>query len=253
MAARVEKRMARARPFLRTGRLTTVILTRSDANGAPHSGSPPLACTEEITSGRPEIRSSHGQLCETVRFCDSPPSPAAAAGTGVHNPCPQPTSYNQRCHRVLRRLSHGPSARLRPRLHHRPAATSPSRRLDRAGSYRVFVETASGAAADWQASRRLARWCDVSRATPISMRRSSSEGEIRRCLQLPEDTDHLEFVSDVLSASDKLRIQGGHAHQASGMPCAALRSSWASTSRSTSSSRLKRMQLLPIDAFGNRS
>ena len=122
-------------------------------------------------------------------FLRQPPSPAAAAGTGVHNPCPQPTSYNQRCRRVLRRLSHGPPARLRPRLHHRPAATSPSRRLDRAGSYRVFVETASGAAADWQASRRLARWCDVSRATPISMRRSSSEGETRRCLQLPEETD----------------------------------------------------------------
>ena len=46
----------------------------------------------------------------------------------VQNSCPKSTSHNQPCHRVLRRFHHGTSARLRPRLHHRPAPPAPGRR-----------------------------------------------------------------------------------------------------------------------------
>jgi DNA invertase Pin-like site-specific DNA recombinase len=48
----------------------------------------------------------------------------------------------------VRRSAHGTPARLRPRLHHRPAAQLQVDALKRAGCYRVFTETASGARAD---------------------------------------------------------------------------------------------------------
>jgi len=48
----------------------------------------------------------------------------------------------------VRRSAHGPPARLRPRLHHRPATHLQVDALERAGCYRVFTETASGAHAD---------------------------------------------------------------------------------------------------------
>jgi hypothetical protein len=83
-----------------------------------------------------------------VPFCDRPLSPTKGRPAGVQNPCPQSTSHNRPCRRVVRRSAHGPPARLRPRLHHRPATHLQVDALERAGCYRVFTETASGAHAD---------------------------------------------------------------------------------------------------------
>jgi hypothetical protein len=41
------------------------------------------------------------------RFCDGRPCPAINRPAGVQNPCPQSTSHNQRCHKVLQRQRHG--------------------------------------------------------------------------------------------------------------------------------------------------
>src|SRR5215213_5753527 len=81
------------------------------------------------------------------------------SATAVTPPPPGPLSVSRTRVRNQRRTTslvpgfcdgspHGTSARLRPRLHHRPAPSAPSRRLTAAGCYRVFVETASGARSD---------------------------------------------------------------------------------------------------------
>jgi hypothetical protein len=43
-----------------------------------------------------------GQLSETGRFSDCRSDPSPSCPKGVQNPCPQSTSHNQPCHRVLR-------------------------------------------------------------------------------------------------------------------------------------------------------
>jgi hypothetical protein len=86
--------------------------------------------------------------------------------SSVQNSCPKSTSHIHRYQRVVRRSVHGTPARLCPRLHHRPTAAAPGRRPERAGCWRIFTETASGAHTDRPA---LAQVLDQLRpATPWS-------------------------------------------------------------------------------------
>jgi hypothetical protein len=72
-------------------------------DGRAASPSPTALVRTPNFSCRPRgSRQVTGQLSETGPFCNSPPSLSAVPRECVHNPCPQSTSHNHRCHSVLR-------------------------------------------------------------------------------------------------------------------------------------------------------
>src|SRR5215218_2247092 len=110
-----------------------------------------MAALDKPSASRHPHRSRRRRCADSLRpptLLRQPPLPAARTAIGVQNPCPTSTSHNHRCQRVLGRSGHGTPARLRPRLHHRPAPQLQVDALTAAGYYRAFTETTSGARPD---------------------------------------------------------------------------------------------------------
>ena len=94
------------------------------------------------------LRRVAGQPSETARFCNSHHSPAPTAASRVQNPCPKSTSHNPPVTGFCDAPPHGPSARY---VRVSTTDQQPQLQIDaleRAGGYRVFTETASGARTD---------------------------------------------------------------------------------------------------------
>jgi hypothetical protein len=122
------------------------------------------------------------------RFCDQRRSPANKPDAGVHTPCPQSTSHNLRCHRVLRPVGHllgyarvsasdqGPPSKSTPSS--TPAATGCSPRPPAApaatGRPSSSSLTSSAPAAPWWSgswtgwAARCATWSTPSPAWPTA-------------------------------------------------------------------------------------
>jgi DNA invertase Pin-like site-specific DNA recombinase len=101
---------ARGRPRHRVESQVSCPKPYVSATGA----TPPLKSTRQVS--RTRVRNQRRRTRPVIGFCDAP--------------------------------RHGSSARLCPRLHHRPAPQLQVDALERAGCYRVFTEAASGARSD---------------------------------------------------------------------------------------------------------